>query len=67
MNEHKQALQYIVNANGNATEETLIEDFEPIGELLLADIKRLGWVIVNDCGKLLLTATGALARQEGAA
>lgn len=65
MSQLKQALQYITNTNGNATEATLIDDFEPIGELLLADIKRRGFARVDDAGKLFLTLDGIAAMQEG--
>jgi hypothetical protein len=53
----KKVAQYIRNTAGNATLEHLIDDHEPIGPRVWADMEREGFAHVID-GKVALTEKG---------
>lgn len=57
----RNALDYIVNAGEGATRAHFIEDCEPVGEHVLGELVAAGFVL-EDAGKLLLTAAGTAAR-----
>ena len=57
------AIQYIKHTGGNATLANFIDDHEPIGERLWADLVREG-LAENYHGKLRLTPKGSAATTE---
>lgn len=55
----KQALQYVKNTNGGATKKIFIEDHDPIGRMLLADLG--GMIREDENGRIWLTEAGEAA------
>lgn len=55
----KNALQYVKNTNGGATKAIFIEDHEPIGEMLWADLD--GMICEDENGGIWLTVSGEAA------
>ena len=53
----KDGLLYVRNAAGNATKASFLDDFDPVGGMLLSDITRARLVELVD-GRLVLTETG---------
>lgn len=54
MSQTEQALRWVVNAGIGRTPENFIEDFEPIGAMLLQDLQTSGRVHIDD-GLMCLT------------
>lgn len=44
----RQALEYVHNAGGNATHESLIVDFEPIGQKLWIELRYPDTLVCHD-------------------
>lgn len=63
MSQIKQVLRWIENAQDGATVPNLIDDFEPVGEVVLQIIDNFGYVELND-GLLTLTPFGREALEE---
>ncbi len=61
MNQIQQALTWVQNAKDGASQEKFIDDFEPIGDWLLADLKRLKYISVTPQYILTLTSEGKTA------
>lgn len=59
---HKQALEYVRNAGGNATVASLDDDFEPIGMMLRENL--IPMYIEEVDGKLVLTDAGRNALEQ---
>lgn len=59
----KRALQHVKNTNGGATKANFIEDHDPIGNELWADLHEGGYVTANSSGIIYLTDAGNLALQ----
>ena len=58
VSEHqKQYLQYVINTGGNATVETLDDDYEPIGPMIRRDLMPK-FIVEGADGKLDLTKAG---------
>jgi ribosomal protein S19E (S16A) len=60
----KKACQYVKNTNGGATRANFIEDHDPIGACLWADINNAGLVRQDKNGRLHLTDQGLRALVE---
>jgi hypothetical protein len=55
----KRALQYVKNTNGGATKAIFIEDHDPIGRTLWADLD--GMIREDENGRIWLTEAGDAA------
>lgn len=58
---HKDVLDYVINTGGNATLDSIDDDFEPIGPMLRNKLIPT-YIIENDQGKLELTEEGHIQR-----
>lgn len=55
----QRALEYVRNTNGGATRDHFVEDHEPIGELLFAEVES--FIRMGEGGELLLNEKGEAA------
>lgn len=54
----QRALEYVRNTGGNASVETFIEDHDPVGKQLWAELTAMGLAVVGDRGKVCVTIAG---------
>lgn len=61
----RRALEYVRNTNTGATVANFIEDHEPIGYTLWAELFDAGYVTVNDEERIIVTDHGRNALEAG--
>jgi hypothetical protein len=66
MGQLEQALNWVRNARGGATVESLRDDYAPIGDQLLDDMLKYEFVEVDADQFITLTAAGELRLKRGA-
>ena len=57
----RQFLEYVRNTNGGARQADFIEDWEPIGARVWAELLAAGLVMVDEGSRIRLTAEGDAA------